>query len=66
MSLPKIDLDESKTATPDEKSHGLGTPQESRNNKKNGAYFRRFRVKELRHSETISDENCYLCRSTRP
>ena len=29
-------------------------------------FFRRFWAKEPRHSETISDENCYLCRSLRP
>ena len=30
------------------------------------AYFRRFWVKESRHSENISDEKCYLYRSMRP
>ena len=28
-------------------------------------FFRRFWVKGLRHSETISDKKCYLSRSTR-
>ena len=32
----------------------------------NMAYLRRFWVKKPRHSETdVSDEKCYLCRSTR-
>ena len=29
------------------------------------SYFRRFGVKEFRRSENISDEKCYLYRSTR-
>ena len=31
-----------------------------------GRIFRRFWVKEPRHSENISDEKCYLYRGTRP
>ena len=47
-------MTKSKTAvTPDETSHGLGIERES--GKKNGllfSFFRRFWVKEPRHSET--------------
>ena len=36
-------------------------PRYTRKNRaKNMSYFRRFGVKKLRHSETISHENCYL------
>ena len=45
---------------PDEKSHGLGAQRES--GKKNGLlciFFRRFWVKEPRHSENDSGEKCY-------
>ena len=62
----KLIWGENKTATgPDEGSHGLGTRRESFIAKKNVTYFRRFWVKNPRHSETTSDEKRYLYRSTR-
>ena len=39
---------------PDEKSNGLGTERESGNTNSLSTYFRRFGVKERRHSETIN------------
>ena len=48
---------------PDEKSHGLCT-QDENHVQNNMAYdFQHLWVKKLRHSETISDEKCYLYRS---
>ena len=51
---------------PEEKFHRLGTRRES--SKKNASLFlfsRRFWLKELRHSDNISGEKCYLYRGTR-
>ena len=47
------------TLVADENSHGLGARPESRNNKKNGFFPRRFRVKEPRHSETLFAKKWY-------
>ena len=64
-SLPKTDCGEKiKLLVPDEKTHGLGIQRESCKKRKM-ASFRRFWVKQPRQSENISDEKCYLCRSTR-
>ena len=48
---------------PDQNSHGLGARRESR--KKKNTYFRRFRIQEPLHSETISHEQRYLYQSMR-
>ena len=47
---------------PDENSDGLGTQRESC---KQMAYFRWIFLQEPGHSDTISDEKCYLDRGTR-
>ena len=52
---------EKKKCRPGEQSHGLGVQRDI--TKKKMAYFGRFGVEEPRHSEAISDEKCYLCRS---
>ena len=66
MSLTKIDLEKIKTAMiPDEQSHGLGTLNKNQA-KINGAYFRRFWVKETRHPENhFRQKKVYLYRSMR-
>ena len=69
---PKTDLEKNKTALiPDEKCHGLGT--QPKPCKKYGPLFFFFSddsISRLRspviRKKFISNENCYLCRSTRP
>ena len=51
---------------PDEQSHdGLGTRRQSCHKEKKCPISDDLGLKELRHSETISDENCHLYRSIR-
>ena len=63
MSKPKTHFQRKQKLLPDEKSHGLGTQQESR--KKVSGPFPTIWVKEPRHSDTISDEKRCLYRSAR-
>ena len=50
----------------DAQSHGLGIERKSRRKMAYCLFFsRRFWVTEPRHSETISDKKCHLCRTTR-
>ena len=55
---PENRFRDTKTGTPDEKSYDLVRQRESY--KATFDLFRRFWVKEPRHSENSSDENCYL------
>ena len=59
MSLPKPDLEKNETAQYRMTNPMAYVHNENHAQQKKGAYFRRFWVKELRHSETIFAKKRY-------